>query len=126
MSLKKGISSGFNISKCSARVTELVRPVAVLIEELAVLLGELAEGARRNAQAHHLRVPEGAVVRQLNRVVVADLAVLRAGEATGVAAERGELPVAAAEDAPLGLHELVLHVPEAAAAEVNLVSRRFF
>jgi hypothetical protein len=69
-----------------------------------------------------------AVISDLRKIVVADQ-VLRAvwfprvlpqGVPTSVTCESGELLVRASEQASLGLHELVLHVPKAADTKIHV------
>ena len=66
------------------------------------------------------RGPELAIVGHLQGVVIADLPLVASAGPASVASVGSEIHVASAQDRALGLDKLVLHVPEAAAAEVDL------
>lgn len=66
------------------------------------------------------RGPELAIVGHLQGIVIADLPVVASASPACVASIGSELHIASAQDRALSLGELVLHVPEAATAEVDL------
>ena len=66
------------------------------------------------------RGPELAIVGHLQGIVIADLPVVASASPACVASIGSELHIASAQDRALSLGKLVLHVPEAATAEVDL------
>ncbi len=99
-----------------------IRPLPPIPEQREVLPREIADGALGYTQAHHLAVTQLAVVRDALEIVVAHPSLGVGPRPAGVARPAGELVGSAAEDGPLGVCHLVLDVPEASGAEVDLLT----
>mmetsp|Transcript_33989 Transcript_33989/g.97770 ORF Transcript_33989/g.97770 Transcript_33989/m.97770 type:complete len:229 (-) Transcript_33989:176-862(-) len=79
-----------------------------------------AKGLFWHSHCYHLSVPQGAIVGNSLKVVVADQASGADVRAAGIGSSGRDVAVLSAEVRDLAHDEAVLHMPEAAASEVDL------
>mmetsp|Transcript_1811 Transcript_1811/g.3274 ORF Transcript_1811/g.3274 Transcript_1811/m.3274 type:complete len:205 (+) Transcript_1811:314-928(+) len=98
----------------------LIRTESILVKERLVRGGKVRKRRWRNAQPHHLGVPQRSVVGDPFPVVVAHFAIERTFCSSRVARAGGEFGIGAVEEAALGFDKFVLYMPETTTPKVDL------
>lgn len=97
----------------AAPIAKLIGTVAFLGKQVAVFDGKFGKDACRNLDADNLRVAQVAVIRNLTRIVIADLTLVAQRLASGVAGPGREFGIRSLQDALFRFDEFVLDMPTA-------------
>lgn len=93
-------------------VLELIWPISLFIEQLAILRHKVCKFVLWNLQLYHFSVPQIAIIRDLCSIVIAHLSILGTGVSSRVSSARRNFQIVRSpEQVSLSYNEFMLDMP---------------